>query len=105
MLPMAESQVWNQSRREVQSVLGRVTDVFYMIWHPHAFQNDGRLSKVAQERQNSLISRYAHRIEVAEKVMLKLFVVYSSSMEKASRQLSLYLLALHSLPTGRRPTR
>jgi hypothetical protein len=105
MLPMAESQVRNQSRREIQSVLGRVTDVYDMIWHPHAFQNDCRLSEVAQERQNSLISRYAHRIEVAEKVMLKLFVVYSSSMEKTSCQLSLYLLALQSLPTGRRLTR
>lgn len=82
MLPMAVSQVRNQSRREIQSVLGRVTDVYDTIWHPHAFQNDCRLSKVAQERQNSLISRYAHRIEVAEKVMLNLFVVYSSRMEK-----------------------
>jgi hypothetical protein len=31
MLPMAESQAQNQSRREIQSVLGRVTDVYDMI--------------------------------------------------------------------------
>jgi hypothetical protein len=86
-------------------MLGRVTDIYDMIWHPHAFQNDCRLSKVAQERQNSLISLYAYQIKVAEKVMLNLFVVYSSSIEKTSRQLSLYLLALRSLPTGRRLTR
>ena len=31
MLPMAESQAQNQSSREIQSVLGRVTDVYDMI--------------------------------------------------------------------------